>query len=384
MKRFFNLSILAIYELKLNKKLFGINIVICGMLFGVMLAMCGLAMNMPKEIQHQILDSEIGVIQISNIDYKDIEYITQLPLDITVIAYDMDWSMFEDSLNSTQRAVNDNWDIDNSLNFAYKSDSDDSEVMDINHKLILGNEWEKEDNEVKKINPLWMDESLARCMDLDVGDQIILSNSDCSIDFYVKGIYCNQDKTLAASYVSAKLYGTLLCEKKKDLSVYAKSNTSVYELLATIHSLKNDYFIVESYDENIYAMFLLVVFVYIVAALLLFITLGVMVDFNTIYFSLRQRFWAMNKALGLTDYGRKVVCCIMGISVIIVSYVCGSVLSKLLSGYFTEYIKTLFDFTNLNMDMTGFQRFVVLLCSVLLGCLVLWNKNVNINSDIKG
>lgn len=109
-----------------------------------------------------------------------------------------------------------------------------------------------------------------------------------------------------------------------------------------------------------------------------------MVDFNTIYFSLRQRFWAMNKALGLTDYGRKVVCCIMGISVIIVSYVCGSVLSKLLSGYFTEYIKTLFDFTNLNMDMTGFQRFVVLLCSVLLGCLVLWNKNVNINSDIKG
>ena len=66
MKKWFNLIILIFYEFKLNRKLFAINVIICSMLFGVMLAMAGLALNIPKEIQDEILNSELGEIQISN------------------------------------------------------------------------------------------------------------------------------------------------------------------------------------------------------------------------------------------------------------------------------------------------------------------------------
>ncbi|MBQ4524025.1 MAG: hypothetical protein IJA10_13905 [Lachnospiraceae bacterium] len=384
MKKLFNLLILAAYEFKLNKKLFAVNVVICGMLFGVMLAMAGLACNIPKEIQDEILNSEFGEIQISNIDYKDIEYITKLPLEIEIVAYEMDWSMFEESLNEKQKEINANIDIDTSLNFVYYFSDDTVEISMINENLISGEKWSKEDNEVQEINPLWIEESLAQSMGLNVGDLVRFSNTDCNVDFYVKGIYRDFEHSLAASYVSVKLYGTLICEQGKSIMIRARCNTSPYTFLTTIHSLKKDYFIVDSWGNNIYAMFLLIAFVGICAGLLLLITLSVVVDFIHIYLNLRQKFWAINKALGLTDDNRRFICSFISFFVILLSYGIGILLSKGLSWYFTEYIKTLFDFMDLSLNLTIGQSIMILVCSLLFGFVILWNKKIDINSDIKG
>ncbi|MBQ3513134.1 MAG: hypothetical protein IJA32_04960 [Lachnospiraceae bacterium] len=384
MKKLFNLMILTFYEFKLNRRLFAVNVVICGMLFGVMLAMTGLAFNIPKEMQDEILNSEFGEIQISNIDYKDIEYITKLPLEIEIIVYEMDWSMFEDSLNEKQKEINKSIDIDNSLNFLYYDNENTVGISMINKNLVSGEKWSKEDNEIKDVNPLWIEEKLAESMGLKVGDAISFSNSDCSVDFYVKGIYRDSEQEFAASYVSVKLYGTLQCEQGKSIMIRAGCNTSPYTFLSTIHTLKEDYFIVDSWEKNIYAMFLLIAFVGICTGLLLFITLSVVVDFIHIYLNLRQKFWAVNKALGLTDYDRRFICCSISFIVIVISYGLGMILSKVLSWYFTEYIETLFDFTDLNLIMTMEQFVMVLVCSLLLGFVILWNKKINVSSDIKG
>ena len=129
---------------------------------------------------------------------------------------------------------------------------------------------------------------------------------------------------------------------------------------------------------------LLIAFVGICTGLLLFIALSVVVDFIHIYLNLRQKFWAVNKALGLTDYDRKLISCSISFIVIIISYVLGMVLSKALSWYFTKYIKTLFDFTDLSLNMTMGQSVMILIGSLLLGFVILWNKKINISSDIKG
>lgn len=384
MKKWFNLIILIFYEFKLNRRLFAINVIICSMLFGVMLAMAGLALNIPKEIQDEILNSELGEIQISNIDYKEIDYITRLPLEITIISYEMNWSMFEDSLNEKQKEVNQNFDIDTSLNFTYYDSENTVGISMINKNLVSGEKWSKDDNEVKDNNPLWIEERLAQHMGLEVGDSIRLSNVDCDVLFYVKGIYRDSNQDFAASYVSVKLYGTLQCEQGKSIMMRARCNTNPYTFLATIHSLKEDYFIVNSWEDNIYAIFLLIAFVGICTGLLLFIALSVVVDFIHIYLNLRQKFWAVNKALGLTDYDRKLISCSISFIVIIISYVLGMVLSKALSWYFTKYIKTLFDFTDLSLNMTMGQSVMILIGSLLLGFVILWNKKINISSDIKG
>ena len=99
--------------------------------------MAGLALNIPKEIQDEILNSELGEIQISNIDYKEIDYITQLPLEITIISYEMNWSMFEDSLNEMQKEANQNFDIDTSLNFTYYDSENTVEISMINKNLCF-------------------------------------------------------------------------------------------------------------------------------------------------------------------------------------------------------------------------------------------------------
>lgn len=384
MKKWFNLIILIFYEFKLNRRLFAINVIICSMLFGVMLAMAGLALNIPKEIQDEILNSELGEIQISNIDYKEIDYITRLPLEITIISYEMNWSMFEDSLNEMQKEANQNFDIDSSLNFTYYDSENTVEISMINKNLVSGEKWSKDDNEVKDNNPLWIEERLAQHMGLEVGDPIRLSNVDCDVLFHVKGIYRDSNQDFAASYVSVKLYGTLQCEQGKSIMIRARCNTNPYTFLATIHSLKEDYFIVNSWEDNIYAIFLLIAFVGICTGLLLFIALSVVVDFIHIYLNLRQKFWAVNKALGLTDYDRKLISCSISFIVIIISYVLGMVLSKALSWYFTKYIKTLFDFTDLSLNMTMGQSVMILIGSLLLGFVILWNKKINISSDIKG
>ena len=384
MKKWFNLITLTLYEFKLNRRLFAINVIICGMLFGVMLAMAGLAMNIPKEIQDEILNSELGEIEISNIDYKEIDYITQLPLEITIVSYEMNWSMFEDSLNEIQKEVNDNIDIDTSLNFAHYDNEDTVEISMINKNLVSGEKWSKDDNEVKDRNPLWMEEKLAQFMGLETGDFIRFSNVECDVDFYVKGIYRDSNQDFAASYVSVKLYETLRCEMGKSLMIRARCNTNPYRFISIIHSLKEDYFIVVSWEDNIYAMFLLIAFVGICTGLLLFIALSVVIDFIYIYLNLRQKFWAVNKALGLTDYDRKLISCSISFIIIIISYVLGIFLSKVLSWYFTKYIKTLFDFTDLSLDMTMGQFVLVLIGSLLLGFVILWNKKINICSDIKG
>lgn len=384
MKKLMNQMHLAYYEFILNIRLFFVNIVICGLLFGVLLSVIGLAVNIPKEIQHEILNEEIGEIQISNIDYEDLDYIIQLPLEIFAIGYDMDWSMFENALDQEQKSVNCDNEVDNSLNFAYYDDGKSAIVTEVNANLVEGEKWTEEDDNIQRSYPIWLDEMFAKKMHLHVNDSVILSNDDCEVECYIKGIYCDETDSLAASYVSVRLYGKLLCEEDNSLIVYARADSTPFRFLTTIHSLKKSYFIVDSYEENMYAMFLLIVVIGICALILLLVTINVMVDFNNIYYSLRQKFWAINKALGMEDSDRKIICCILFCFVLVISYLIGMILSRNLSAYFNRYINKLFEFQNLKLDLTAQQIVTVFSCAILLGVIVLWNKKITINEDIKG
>lgn len=384
MKLFFNLLLIAYNEFIVNLKIFVINILICSLLFGVMLSMTGLALNIPKEIESEILNSEVGTIQLSNLNYNDVNYIVTLPIQVYAIGYDMDWTMFSEKLNREQKKVNEDWNVDNSLNFAYYVDGVACVANEINQQMLLGELWTENDNQVKDVNALWLDKQFAEIMHLQVGDVVTLANINCSLNFCVKGIYEDLDDSLAASYVSFELYGDLLCEEGRNAIVYARAASSPFEFLKVIQELKNKYYIVEAYDENIYAMFLLVLFVSVCTALLFAITLNVVIDFSNIYFASRQKFWAVNKALGLEDNGRKIVCCILCLTVITISYGVGMVISVALSNYFTQYINTLFEFEHLKLGMTMEEIVIVFLGVVLLGNIISWNKKITISIDIKG
>lgn len=384
MKKLFNQIHLANYEFILNIRLFFVNIVICGLLISVLLSVIGLAVNIPQEIQHELLNKEIGEIQISNIDYEDLDYILRFPIKIFAVGYDMDWSMFEKALDAKQKSINRDNEVDNSLNFAYFADGNSATVTEVNANLVAGEKWTEEDDDIQQANPIWLDEMFAKKMHLEVNDSVVLSNDDCRVECYVKGIFFDETDELAASYISVKLYGKLLCEEDNGIVIYARADSSPFQFLTTIHSLKENYFIVDSYEENMYAMFLLIAFIDICACILVFVTINVMIDFNNIYYFLRQRFWAINKALGMEDFDRKVICCILFCFVFINSYLMGMIFSKQLSAYFNQYINQLFDFQNLKLDLNMVQVFIVFLCVLLIGVIVLWKKKININEDIKG
>ena len=384
MKKIFNLMIIAVYEFKLNLKIFSVNVFICSLLFGVMLSIAGLAFNMPEKIEEEMLNSEMGQIQISNIDYSDLDYVRELPLKIYAIGYDSDWSMFQGCLNDEQKSVNLQSDIDNSLNLAYYTDSGTGVPFEINKNLVSGEKWGETDNEVKDVSPLWLEDWFAQEMNLDIGDSITLSNAECSIDFWVKGIYKDTAGELASSYVSLNMYGKLLCEEERNIILFAQCNSSPIKFLEIVHELKDNYYIVESYEENVYAMFLLIVFVWVCTLLILALMINVVVDFNHIYFAARQQFWAINKALGLQDTGRKFICCVISGMIVVLSYAIGVIISTYLSNYFTEYIKTLFDFNSLNLKMSMSNLVVTFIGSLLLTIGVLWSKKIQLNEDIKG
>lgn len=344
----------AINEMKIWKKFFGVNIIISSLLFSIALLLVSLALLLPDEIYNEIRNTSLGNINISNIEETDMDYLTELPMVILSYGYDMKWEDYSDSLNKKQREIlAEKLSLDTSLAFEkYRKGKNSDTLININKNLLDGEEWSEKDNQKQEIMPIWIEDTLAQKLNINVQDKLIFQNRFCEVKLYVKGIYQDVKDDLMSSYVPVSLYGTLITEEQQDMILWARCNKNLNQFIKVIKQLKEKYFIVDSYEDTMQAMMLIVYMLYVCSIILIYMSVQVVNNLNHIYYVRRTRFWKICRNLGMTENDIMKINLFLARNVIFSSLIIGTVIAYYLNHRFIAYIKELFEIAQLNCDIS--------------------------------
>lgn len=345
---------LFIRELMVCKKILMMNMIIVSLLFAVAISLWNIALSIPDELFTTMKETDYGRLEISNILEGDIQYLSELPMTINFCQYGLYWFYFPLELSEKQRNVVCNANgtfIDSSIAFQiYRENYQSDEINRINDNLIYGSEWTKKDNEVQECNPMWIPKSLADSMGLKVGDEFTLKNESSSIEFYVKGIYKDDDE-LYSSYVSLNLFGKLKTETENDLIIVTQCKSDVSTFLKVVRELRNMYFIVDAYDDVIKSMRLFNYFLFFLSGVIMAVAISITLDFSKVLFETRKRFWYITSFLGLSRMKIKLISGLLSEAVLLLGSVIGSVFAIYINDYFCSFIKDLFELETLNCEI---------------------------------
>lgn len=345
-------------------------------LAGVAILVMSLAMKLPDNIYREVKNSELGSINISNIRLFDIDYLISQDYIIDAYGYDMLMEDYIISLTDSQKnriAIDG---LDSGMQFEYYRQGHNSETLKaINEQIVKGSIWKEEDNTVTELCPIWMENSLAYKLDLDVGDTLIMQTNDNRLKLKVRGIYVDVKDDLQSSYIPVWAYQQI--GKDNELSIWAHCESSVSEFLKIIGNLKSEYFIVDSFEDTIYAMEFIVYILYICVVILFFLALQVIVSLNRVYYNRRSKFWNICYDIGLTNKDIGSINMILSESILFFTFFIGTILAIRLNDYFLVYMQDLFHFSTLECSISKKAILFIFVCCSILICSLTYFCRVN-------
>lgn len=370
--------LVSLGEMRTFRYFFLLNVVISSILAGVAILVMSLAMKLPDNIYKEVKDSELGSINISNIRLSDMDYLISQNYIIDSYGYDM---LMEDQIISFTDSQKDRIameGLDNGIQFEYYRQGHNSETLkEINEQIVKGSVWKKEDNIVTEICPIWMEDSLANKLNLDVGDTLIMQTNGDSLKLKVRGIYVDAKDDLQSSYLPVWVYQQI--GKDNELNIWAHCNSSLSEFLKIIGKLKSEYFIVNSYDDTIYSMEFMVYILYVCTVILFVLALQVIISLNKVYYNRRSKFWNICYNMGLTNKDICFINLIIAECILVFAFFIGTILAIRLNDYFLVYMQDLFHFSTLECSISKTAILFIFMCCSILICTLTYFSKVNKN-----
>lgn len=355
-------------ELVLHKLFFIVNIITASLLFAIALLLIRFTSSLPNEFYKEMVSSDLCYFSVSNADAGDISYISSLPVIIENYGKDYYLSDFSGAFSQKEKQI-----VKEEAFFlnlaAFRKGLNSITIKKINKNIVEGQKWTEGDNAYSTKMPIWISSRLAKKMNWSVSDTIELKNSDSDFWFYIKGIY-KADLELADAHISQELFGKLIIEGEKQevykYEIYCKCKSSMQTLLQTIHTLRDRYFIVYACDNTVESMNYFLFFLYFLTGMFVFLSVQVLENLNQLYDKKRQRFWLLNRSLGMTKRDILKINIFLIQIITMVSIFIGTVLEHFLNGYFMDYIIDLFELEELNCSLSWKHVFILyVLCNTL-------------------
>lgn len=328
---------LFLLEIKRNYKMFLFYMIILGLLFSVISAVFELAENIPNELFRQMKDTELARVTINKVTIEDMDYLDEL--DIYIWSYS-DWenspSIENFSIGQNRKNLGEARDDGRITHWNGKKSED---PLRINKKLIAGSKW---NGETEQENGIWMEDELAKVLEVDIGSEIEYINHEGkeSGNLVIKGIY-QADEMLAGFYIPVAQY-VQLEELSSYLTVVAEP-LEVKELWGIVKTLEKKNFKVDYCKSDLEAVQFVVYLLYGTNILLILTVICILSDFVRIYCSRREPYFGMLMSFGMGYSSLKKVIlyyveCLLGGAALISLWGSG-----FFYRYITKYVNELFE-----------------------------------------
>ena len=359
--------LVSLGEMRTFRYFFLLNVLISSILAGVAILVMSLAIKLPDNIYKEVKNSELGSINISNICLSDIDYLICQNYIIDSYGYDMLMENYIISFTDHQKEIIATEDLDSGMQFEFYRQEKNSETLkEINQQIIKGSGWKEKDNTVTEICPLWLEDTLASKLNIDVGDTLIMQTNGDNLPLKVRGIYSDVKDDLQSSYLPIWVYQRI--GKDNELNIWTHCDSSLSEFLKIIGKLKSEYFIVDSFDDTIHSMEFIVYILYVCTAILFVLALQVITSLNKVYYNRRKRFWNICYNMGLTNRDLCYMNIILSESILVLTFFIGTVLAIRLNNYFLVYMQDLFRFSTLECSISIKAILLLFLCCSILVC----------------
>lgn len=384
-----NRLIVALYELKSQKMSFICFFLISVVLLSAIISCFTLTVQIPAEISDYIFNTGYGSLQLSSISSGELDRLEQMPIKLRYyefpltystaigIPYDVEFTcIVEDNGVEYELFANTGGDV-----VRWVSESRYNIINRINENLTSGAPLSESINSEECI---WLSDNAAEYLGVGLNDTVsFMASLDeaAEVNCTVKGIY-TQDIYLSAFYVSQPLFDLSANKDKYILSaIVAPINMKDYYSLA---NQMREAGWKPSYDEEfIDGVMMLVTVLYTFCVLLCFIEMSIIYSIAKSYYIKRKQFFAMTKALGMSNRDIFFVVCFVLHALITLAFAVALLISPLLNSYIVDFLNSLFSGVSVTSNIFNIYTLsVYVVVSVLLWLTCIISQRFYKSADI--
>ena len=384
-----NRLIVALYELKSQKMSFICFFLISAVLLSAIISCFTLTVQLPDEISDYILNTGYGSLTVSDLRRKDLDLLEQMPVKLFFYAY----QTFSPTSIGLPLDVQFTY-IDESDGEKYEANAMTSGCVvrwadidghntaeDINQKLTVGAPLSESINSEEGI---WLSDNAANYLGVGLNDTISFMaspNETAKVNCTVKGIY-TQDSSLYAFYVSHPLF-ELSDYKYQFLTTAFVAPRSIKDFYNLANQMKAEGWSLSYDKEFIDGVMMLVTVLYTFCVLLCFIEMSIIYSIAKSYYIKRKQFFAMAKALGMSNRDIFFVVCFVLHALITLAFAVALLISPMLNSYIIDFLNSLFSDVSVSSNIFNvYTLSVYVVVSVLLWLTCIISQRFYKSADI--